>query len=298
MDSAKPTTVDWLKILAWLDVNKWRVIKWAMIVISVVAVITLFIYYEYQKEVRASRALSEITVPFSPTKSAPPGLVEALLKVERDHPNTKAAARAVVEAGGILFSEGKYDEAEKLFARFEKQYPESTWLPQALFGYATTLEAKNQTTNALAEYEKLRKRYPNDAIADYVKLGLGRLNEKQNKLEEALALYQEILRLNPPNYSSLGAEAGSLYEDLLQKHPELIKTNAPPTNVLSTLTATNASLAAKPASNRTQTLSLTNVIKRTNAPVVTPPATNRPGTNVPLLIQPAGPTSAPPAAPK
>ncbi len=291
-ESGKTPTVDWVKILGWLDVNKKRVATWAVGTVVVVVVIIAIFYHESQKEVRASRALSDVVLPLSPSKPPPPGTVEALLKIEKDYPGTKAAARAMLEAAGVLFAEGQYDESQRLFVRFEKQYPESVWLPQALLGYAATLTAQNKNTEALAEYEKLRKRYPTDAIADEVKLGLARLYEKQNKPEEALALYQDILRANPANYTSIGAEAGMWQEDLLQRYPNLMKTSAPPVS----LAATN--LAARKGTNRTQTISLTNLVKRTNAPTTSVQLTNRPGTNIPLLIKPPVSTSAPPVAPK
>ncbi len=332
--SGKATGVDWVKVLAWLDVNKKRVITWTTATVVVVTIVALFIYNEYQKEVRASHALSEVSLSLNPAKPPGPDTVQKLLKVEKDYPDSKAAARALLRAGGILFANGDYAEAQKLFARFEKQYPESPWLSEAQLGYAATLEMQNKTTEAVAEYEKLRKRYPTDPIAGSVKLALARLYGKQNRAEEEFALLQEIGREYPAAYSSVGAEASTMLEELLEKHPNLIKTNVPPvpmvpTNVTTTVRpstnrpqtitltnlvkrtnvpstslqitnrpGTNAPLLLTPPTNATKTITLTNLIKSTNLPAPSLQVTNRPGTNVPLLIKPTAPTPAPPTVPK
>jgi predicted negative regulator of RcsB-dependent stress response len=291
---------DWVHLLTWFMENRRRVLLWGGGGLAVVLLTLGVIAYENRKEARASEAVSDVSVPVSLARPPAPGTVEALLKLEREHPNTKAAARAALQAAGLLFLEGRYDQAQELFARFEKTYPESPWLPQAMLGNAATLEVRGRTAEAVAEYEKLRKRYPNDAVADEVKLGLARLYEKQGRVEEAFNLYQEVIRAN--SFNGLGAEAGLRNEDLLQKYPQLAKTNVPP--VLPATTApTNLQARATTATNRTQTIQLTNLIRRTNVvtPTVTPTpgASNPTGTPAPLLIRPTGttPPTPPPSAP-
>lgn len=256
------TSVDLLKWLAWLDKNKKRVALWGGGGLAVILLVVGIVAYENSKEVRASEALSEVANPMRQGRLPGANAAEDLLKIEREHPGTKAAARALLEAGQVRYLEGNYAEAQKLFSRFEKDYPESRWVPQALLGYAATLEVQQKTTEAIAEYEKLRKRYATDSIADSVKLALARLYEP-TKPEESFNLYQELLRANPPQMSTLGAEASTRQEALLQRIPSLIKTNVPPLPTIPGVT----NLQVRTITNPPAAAPVTNVLKLTNAPV-------------------------------
>lgn len=310
----------WLQWIDWLDKNRKRAGRWAGGVVAVILIITAIVYQQARKEVRASEALANVEVPLSPGAPAEPGTVEALLALERDHPNTQAAARALLIAAGLRFVEGQHAEAEKLFGRFEQDYPESVWLPQAMLGHATALEILSQADAALAEYERLRKLYPNDPIANDVLLGLARLYEAQDKPAEALKIYQDMLQTGYAAYTAAGAQAGARQEALLQKYPDLIKTNTPiiePTGMTNVMSLTNLQQAA---TNRAIPITLTNLLKQTNlnvsqltnritsalTNVPVPPLTNLtaptlPGVPVPPLtnlnLRSAPSVPAPPPAP-
>ncbi len=187
------------------------------------------------------------------------------------------------------YVEGKVAEAEALFARFEKDYPESPWLPEAQFGRAATLEAQNKTAEALAEFEKLHKLYPNDAFASEVQLGMARLYERQDKPEQAYEIYKSMLSAGNAAYTSSGAEANARQEALLRKHPDLAKTtNAPAISnaALTNLLKTATNIQIKPSTNRALISPTTNLLKGTNVKAPTLPATNGAGTNVNMLSVP------------
>lgn len=257
MDAEQTQSDSWYNFLAWLEVNKRKVMIWAAVILTVVLVGIVVISYQAQKERRASEALSGVRSPSTGANAAAPGTADAYLKVARDHAGTKAGARALLLAGTTKFQEAAYPDAHKHFEQFTRDYPESPWLPQAYFGLASSLDAQQKTKEATEQFETLRKRFPNDAVIDETKLALGRLYEGQNRHAEAYKLYDELLKANP--YSGLGSEAGLRQAELVEKHPELAKTNAPP--VLST----------------TPIIAMSNIMAQ---------ATNRPATNRNVQIRP------------
>ena len=213
-------------LLAWLEVNKKRLLIWGGVLAAAAAIAGVFIVGQKQREESASKALSEIRIATGASSLPSPETAAAFFDVARKYSGTKAAERASLQGAGTLFGIGKYSEAQKEFDRFQKEYPTSPWMPQALFGVAACLDAQKMSNEAERAYEDLRKRYPNDPAMDEAKLALGRLYEAQ-KPKEALALYEDVLKASP--YGGMGSEAGMRKEDLLQKHPELVpKTNAPP----------------------------------------------------------------------
>jgi len=276
MDSEVARSAWFYDLVAWLQLNRKRVLIGTVLALVVAVAASAMIYTGNQKEVNASEALSEIRAPMNPTNPPPPSLVEAYLKIARDYAGTKAAARALLVAGGTLYVQGNYAEAQKMFERVTREYPESPWLAEANYGIAATLDAQQKIPEATAKYEELQRRFPNQAVIDEAKLGLGRLYEVQNKPAQALKLYEELLRANP--YGGIASEAGIRHTEIIEKHPELAMTNAPTT--APTLIPTPSNLPVKPSTNK-PAINFTNLLKT--------PAANTPGaatTNAPLLIKP------------
>ncbi len=287
MDSSTSTTDTLLKFLAWLEKNKQRVSLIAGGVILVVALIAAIVYYQSQKEARASQALSDVRVPFNPATPAPSGTLQAYLKVAQDFEGTKAAGRALLEASALLYMEGKYPEAEARYKQFLSGYPESPFLQQGMLGLASTLDAQGKTSEAIAKYEELRRRFPNDSVTDETKLALGRLHEKQNPAE-AVKLYNELIALG--QQSGVGAEAGMRLADLMEKHPELAKTNSPPAPMLPALPKTppQVNIITNRPSTNAVVMNVTNIQNQV-PPAATAPAPSITGTTTtstpPLLLQ-------------
>ena len=225
MDSDVTQSTALYNFLGWLEVNKKRLLVWGGVIAALAALTAIYIYSQVQKEENASRALSEVRAGPGPSAAPPQDVAAAYFKVAGDYPGTKAAERAWLQGAGSLFVAGKHADAQKQFEAFLKQSPNSPWVPQALFGVASSLDAQKMPAEALRAYEDLRKRFANDPVMDQAKLALARLYESQNP-KEALALYDDLLKAN--QYGGIGSEAGMRREDLLQKHPDLApKTNAP-----------------------------------------------------------------------
>jgi TolA-binding protein len=291
MQSDAPRSDNYVRFLAWTQANQKRLILWGTVLVLVIAGILFFVYYQGQKEMRASVALSNVRVPLSPGSSMPAGTSDAYLKVAHEHASTKAGGRALLLGAATLFTEGKYPDAQKVFEQFLKEYPESQWVPQAHFGIASTLDAQGKAVEATAKFEEIRRRYANDAVIDEVKLALARLYENQNKPEEAHKIYTELVQNSP--YSGMGSEAGVRKEELETKFPQLKPTNAPPP----VLTPPPLAMLTNRPAPTNRVITISNVMPRMATNLVTPkPATNataKPATNTPLLLQPPAPQPAP-----
>src|SRR5438093_891316 len=129
MEHSSTSSDSFLKFLTWLEQNKRRVGLITGAVVIAVGVIALIFYYQGQKEVRASEALSNVRKPFNPSLPTPPDTAQAFLKVARDFEGTKAAGRALLEAASLLYAEGHYTNAETQYRRFLNDYPDSPFLP-------------------------------------------------------------------------------------------------------------------------------------------------------------------------
>jgi len=271
MDAKAAQSPAWIKFLAWFEVNKKRLLIGTVIGLAVGVLIGVVIYYQSQREVRASEALSEVKTPMNPTTALPAGTAAAYERIAREHKGTQAGGRALILAGTTLYMQGAYDDAQKMFEQFAREYPASPFMPDALFGIASSLEAKGKPADAIAKFEELRRRYGKSSVIDETKLALGRIYEEQNKPAMALDLYDELVKAN--QFSGIGSEAGLRMEDLLNQHPELKKTNAP---IMTPPPMTRPTNLATRMTNRPQIM-MTNLVRRTsNVPSIV--MTNRPGT--------------------
>ena len=291
--------------LAWVEVNKKRLMIGGGVAIVVIVAAVVFIQQQSQREYSASEALSNVRIPFNSGNPVPPGTAEALLKVATEHQGTRAAARALLLSASVLFGEAKsaaeYAEAEKRFGQVIQNYPDSEWVAQANRGVAASLVAQGKTAEATAKYEEIRRRFANSAIIDEVRIALARLYEPQ-KPEDAFNLYEEVLK-NPqgnPN-GPLVAEAGMHQEALIKQHPKLAALKqaaaAPPVTP-----PQNQQVKITPLTNQVAT-AVSNTATRvmTNVPQLT--ITNRPGaTSQPIQIKlsptptPGAPNATPPPA--
>lgn len=240
-----------IAFLAWVEVNKNRLLTGGVVGIAVILAVSLFLQQQGQRERAASRAFSEVKLPFNPAAPAPAGTAEALMKVATDYRGTKAAERALLTSAGILFSEKKYAEAEARFAQVSKEYPNTSWAAEALMGVAASLEAQGKTAEATVKYEDLRRRFATSAMIDDAKLALARMYEAQ-KPEEAFKLYEELAKGQPGTRTAM--EAGMRQEDLLKARPELAKLK----ESLMPPAATPVPVPVQQAASNVSTIRLTN----------------------------------------
>ncbi len=209
-----------IAFLAWVEVNKKRLMVGGAILVVVVLAVSLFVQQQAVRERNASAALSDVKIPWNPAATNPPGSLDALVRVANDYRGTKAGARALLISAGMLFSDRKYTEAEARFAQVTKDYPDSEWTSQAALGIAASLDAQGKTNEAVAKYEEIKRRFDKSAIIEEAKMSLARLYEG-TKPEDAFKIYDELTKGLPGTRTAM--EASMRQEDLLKARPELAK---------------------------------------------------------------------------
>lgn len=272
MDAESQQSRAFYEFLAWLEVNKKQVALGGGALLLAGAVVGIVLWYQGHQEVVAAQALSNIHIPYSPGEPVSPDTADKLHQLARSYAGTAAARRAVLVRAGLLFTEGKYAEAQAAFEEFIRQYPDSPWLPEAVFGVAVCLDAQNKTNEAVLKYEEFARRFPSDSNVDQARLNLAALHEAAQKPADALREYDRIIK--PGALGGAANEAQDRRRALLAKYPHLAPTNPPAVTPSVSLPLTNL---------------VTNVVSRarTNGPGPAP-------TNPPLNIRtsvPAQPTS-------
>ena len=227
MDSETKQTDSLYEFLAWFEVNKRRVAIGGAAALAAIGLVTTVIWYEKEKEFKASEALSNIRLPLLSSEAASKDAAEKLQKFSKDYSGTDASVRAELMRAGVLFGEGKYADAQGAFEAFHRAHPESPWVSEAIYGVAVCLDAQNKAPDAIDKYADFTRRYGSDPKADQARLHLATLYEANNKLKEALGEYDKITKSMV--YSPAMQEAQQRQNAIFSKHPELvpIPTNAP-----------------------------------------------------------------------
>ena len=285
MESDASQSSGMVAFLAWVEVNKRRLLIGGVAVLVIVLAAFIFIQHQAQRETSASEALSNVRLPFSAAVSPAPGTAEALLKVAREHKGTKASGRALLIGAGVLFSEAKsdkdYAEAQQRFTQVTQDYPDSPWSAQAHMGIAASLAAQGKSGEAIGKYEEVRRRFGSSAVGDEAKLALARLYEGQ-KPEEAFKLYEELLKENPN--SALAMEAGMRQGILIDSRPDLAKLKEPVIPPGGMPQPPNQQIKISPVTNRVTTAA-SNAVNRLGTNIQRMTITNRPGTSQPVQIK-------------
>jgi predicted negative regulator of RcsB-dependent stress response len=230
------------ELLAWLEMNRKRVISIACLVLSVIVLFYIFSWYREQHELKASHALLSLHSSRRASTDATATSPADFLKVASGFSSTAAAKHALLLAAGAFYTDAKYSDAQTQFQRFLDQQPRSPLASVAALGIAACLDALDHPNEATAAYQNVIDRYPEDAAAIQARLALAALHETQNRPEKALQIYDELGRQT--GTSSGASDAAARRERLLQQHPNLAATNPVPATAKTNPAATPA---AQPA---------------------------------------------------
>ena len=209
------------KFWPWLEANGKR-----LIIASAAVVVAFFVWFfittqREQKEQAAGQAYTQLMLnpPATPQQA-----VDGYAKLAKQYDGTVAAERAQLQAASVLFTSGRYAEAQAQFQGFVTANAGSPLLATARTGIAASLESQGKLDDALAAYRAVSTTYPDSNEALMAKFAVGRILELQGKLTEAVTAYQEVTRL--PLAGSLAQEAGQRIA-LLQVKIAAIKPAAP-----------------------------------------------------------------------
>ncbi len=286
MSSEVTESSGFYEVLAWLELNKKRLIIAAAAIASVALAVSFLVWLKNQKEIEASAALLKLGSPFSTSEGAAATKAEDYLKLAKSYASTRAGERAALLAAGAYFGEQKYSEALAQFKKYQSDFSGGKWGPEAAFGIAACQESQNNIEEAIKAYQEVISRYAGEPVAGQAKLALGRLYEGKKQPELALKMYDELLRGG--TRSAWSADAGERKEQLLIKYPELApkQTNAIPpaaplvmTNVATNAVPQAATNVIAPISTQSSVAAPTNrPVANTNAPIAIP-STNTTSTN-------------------
>jgi predicted negative regulator of RcsB-dependent stress response len=190
----------------------------------------LYTWKKNHDELEANAALFALPSLVGASAKTTEVRAEDFEKIAQEYPNTRVAARVELVAAGILFTDGKYSEAEKQFAKFLSEHEGSSLQSEAALGVAASLEAQGKISEAIPKYQEIISKYSGEHVVPPAKLTLARLLETQNKPEQALKHYDDLIRAPNP-YDPWAAEARERRELLLQKFPDLKNTATPSTSM-------------------------------------------------------------------
>jgi predicted negative regulator of RcsB-dependent stress response len=209
------------KFWPWLEANGKR-----LIIAAVAVVVAFFVWFfistqRAQKEVAAGQAYTQLLLnpPATPQQA-----VDSYVALAKQYDGTVAAERAQLQAASVLFTSGRYAEAQTQFQNFVTANAGSALVATAKTGSAASLESQGKLDEALSAYRAVSTAYPDSNDAVTAKFSVGRILELQGKLSEAVAAYQEVTRL--PLAGSLAQEAGQRIA-LLQVKIAAVKPSAP-----------------------------------------------------------------------
>ena len=277
MDSDTPPSAGFYNLLGWFEANKQRVAVGACVIAILGAIAGFFAWRSGQRGLEAEEALSSVRMPLAPSEAPAPGTAEALAKIADEFPKTQAAPKARIRAGTVYFDQGNYAKAQEQFEKFLRDHGDTAWTPQAILGIAACLDAQNKVNEAITKYNDFATRYASDPAADQARLSLARLYEQSK--QPALAF--DVLRKMTEGQAQAGfspsaQEAQEKIRELLTKHPELMPPPPPP--------AVTPSLFTNVPAPATNILNLTNLIRGTNASIIS-------NTNAPKILLNPGPTN-------
>lgn len=218
MQAQDATTVYLLKLWPRIEANRNRIIAGAVIAVLMLASLWVFATQQAQKEGNAGEAFTRLIIG----QTAQP---EPYLKLAADYAGTAAGQRAQLEGASLLFSAGKYADAQAQFQKFIDEHPDSEFSSQAALGVAVSLDAQGKTDEAMGRYQSMMNGATDQIAAGMAKLALARIDEQKGKYTEAQTYYQEVARANPN--SSLANDAMWHLMELRNKVPAVAPAPAP-----------------------------------------------------------------------
>jgi predicted negative regulator of RcsB-dependent stress response len=245
---APSQSMDFYHVANWFHKNQKRLIIIALVAFAIGAIIAIVVWHGDKVESDANDALMALPSTFG-GPNYPHPTATALENVAKEYPSTPAGEQAEILAASVLFTDGKYADAQAAFQKFTTDHPSSPLVAQASLGVAASLEGAGKDGDAISKYKEVIQRYPSDPyIINPAKLTLARLLEAQNKPDEALKYYDELMRTQN-QYDPWAGEARERREILLAKHPELNRPTA-------TMTSTPSGTAPAQGSAQPQPLPL------------------------------------------
>lgn len=115
--------------------------------------------------------------------------------IEKYSTNKKAgfADQLYLKKGDLYFSQGAYQDARDSYTSFLSLFPESKYIPKALYWVAKCSELLGEIEPATEKYAQVFEQYPKSDEAASAVIEWGKILLQQNRFDEALTIYDNAL---------------------------------------------------------------------------------------------------------
>ena len=111
--------------------------------------------------------------------------------------NTSVDDQTAYQNAYNLLSKQQYDQAMVALQTFVKQYPKSTYVPNAIYWQGEVLSAQSKNALAMAMFQQLIAQYPTSNKVPDAKLKLAMIAIDSNQIPQAKQQLQEIISKYP-----------------------------------------------------------------------------------------------------
>ncbi len=137
---------------------------------------------------------------------------------------------ALYRMGETAIQVEQYDVAAEAFRRLQEEYPDSTYVPNAIDGLAFVAWNRGDLEAALDGFERIVEHWSGEFIARRKFYDIGRVLEEMERFEDAAGAYQQQLQVFPE--SAIARRAQRALDELAQAHPELFPEPEPEEDLL------------------------------------------------------------------
>ena len=122
-----------------------------------------------------------------------------------------------------LYKTGKLDQAKSKFSWLIEQFPNSRWVPNALYAIGTINVKQENYGEALNAFQKLIDNSPNSDWKPKALYAIGDIHYKQEQHQEALSAFQKLLEEFPDSEYKEVVEHSIAELELLLEDPDILE---------------------------------------------------------------------------
>ena len=207
-------------LMAWIDANRRNIVLGVVLVVGLSVTFAVYTWWKGERELKANGAL--LALPGSSLgMEATNANADSFFKVAAEYAGTESAVRAQLIGAQTLYNQGKFAEAQAAFSKVIDITEFASIKATAAYGAAASLDAQGKPAEALTQYGDVANRYPAEGVASLAKISQGRIHEAAGRNDQALTIYDSLARNIATDIWA--QEAQSRRQDLLARHPELVK---------------------------------------------------------------------------
>jgi len=203
------------KLWPQIEANKNKIIGVAAVIVVVALLIIFYSVQHERTQVASGEAITQALVGLSPN-TTPDQAADAYLAVSRQYSGTPAGDRGLLQGATILFTEGKYTDAQNYFQQYLDAKPDGEFSGLAALGVAKCLEAQGKLNEAAGAYQHVISDLSDPVAVISAKFSLALIDAQQKNFSAAQQLFQDVLQTDPRG--ELGNEAGQFLYDLQSKN--------------------------------------------------------------------------------